>query len=275
MSQRTNFISLPDIHELKNIIAAEARRPVFPGKEAVHYPDFTPILALLNHYGINDEFFSAPITFADIENRGLIDTVNACASQTIEKILADTSPPHTILDAMYEYLSEEDKPEPANIIMVFGAKTPTRIGKAVELYKSGLAPLICISGGHPFYGADAATTEAEIYKQYAMQHGIPETAIITENKSITIPDNVWRTLSLLEAKSVIPTSIILVNSPYVQRRGWTQFRKYTSDSTKLFRVNATTIDTYSKSGWYMNADGIKVIFNEFAKMRISVSLNTA
>lgn len=275
MSQRTNFISLPDIHELKNIITAEARRPVFPGKEGVHYPDFTHILALLNHYAIHDEFFGPPITFADIENRDLIDKVNTCATQAMEKILADASPPQAILDAMYDYLSEEDKLEPANIIMVFGAKTLARISKAVALYKSGLAPIICISGGHPFYGANTTATEAEIYKQYATQNGVPETAIITENKSITIPDNVWRTLSLLEAKNEISTSIILVNSPYVQRRGWAQFRKYTSDSTKLFRVNSTTIDTYSKTGWFMNADGIKVIFNEFAKMRISVSLNTA
>ncbi len=275
MPQRTNFISLPDIHELKNIIAAEARRPVFPGKENVHYPNFTSILALLNYYAISDEFFGTSITFADIENRDLIDTVNTCASQTIEKILEDTSPPQAILDAVYDYLSEEDEPEPANIIMVFGAKTPARISKAVELYKSGLAPIICISGGHPFYGTDKATTEAEIYKQYATQNGVPETAIIIEDKSITIPDNVWRTLSLLEAKNEMPTSIILVNSPYVQRRGWAQFRKYTSDSTKFFRVNSATIDTYSKTGWFTNADGIKVVFNEFAKMRISVSLNTA
>ena len=47
-----------------------------------------------------------------------------------------------VLNATYDYLSEEDIPEKSDLIFVFGSKTPLRIDKAVELYNQGVSEII-------------------------------------------------------------------------------------------------------------------------------------
>ncbi|HED38668.1 MAG TPA: YdcF family protein, partial [Ignavibacteria bacterium] len=125
------------------------------------------------------------------------------------------------------------------------------------------------------YGNNQSATEAEIYAQIAVDAGVPKNSIIIENKSITIPDNVRSSLNLLDKKGISYGSIILVNSPYTQRRGWVHFKKYIPDTIKLIRVNSETGEQYKKDFWYKNPTGIDVVIGEFLKAKIAVSLNTA
>jgi uncharacterized SAM-binding protein YcdF (DUF218 family) len=172
-------------------------------------------------------------------------------------------------------LAEEDIPEKSDIIFVFGAKTPFRIEKAVELYHQGFGEKIVISGRGPHYEDAQSTTEAELYARIAMQNGVPLSALITEDQSITIPHNVVCALNLLETAGIVYSSLILVNSPYVQRRGYAHFRKYTPDTIKLLRVNSDTGDKYKRNTWYNNQVGIETILGEYIKAKVAVSLNTA
>ena len=86
---------------------------------------------------------------------------------------------------------------------------------------------------------------------------------MVERQAITLPDNVRRTLNLLDQKSFKYSSIILVNSPYVQRRGWAHFQKYVDDHIRLIRINSATQPALQKANWFKSEVGIKVIANEF------------
>jgi hypothetical protein len=271
-ASRNNFTALPTLAELEQIIQAEAPRPVPQEQQDAHYPDFSAMQKLLQILGLPD-IFSWAHSFDELKNQDLLVKINNTVQELVGRVLE--SPQHnTAYNDVYQYLSEQDVPQKSDLLFVFGSKTEERAKTAVALYAQGLAPKILFSGGNPFY-AQRNLSEAEQYQQYAVAHGVPRENTIIETHSLTIPDNVRTSLNLLDASGVYPTSIILVNSPYAQRRGWAVFKKYVPANTALYRVNCVTSDKYSRGGWYKSEDGVKVIFNEFIKMWIAVLLNTA
>lgn len=275
--KRDNFSQLPNSAELKNILEAETKRNLPEGKEYSHYFEFSPLIKLAEHFGVDAKILISSYTKEDIDSQNLLEKGKVLAQELKDKILNKelSEEDITILNEVYDYLSEEDELEKSDLIFVFGSKTPLRIEKAVELYNQGISKLIVVSGRGPSYGEGSAPTEAAIYAQIASEKGIPEKDIMAEEKSITIPDNVRSSLNLFDSKNISFGSIILVNSPYTQRRGWAHFKKYLPDGIKLIRVNCETGDQYKRDSWYRNPAGIDVIAGEYLKAKIAVSLNTA
>jgi uncharacterized SAM-binding protein YcdF (DUF218 family) len=83
---------------------------------------------------------------------------------------------------------ERDERRPADAIVVLGAAeydgrpSPVfraRLDHAVALYLAGVAPLLVVTGGK----ADGdRTTEAAVAREFAIQRGVPETAILVEDR---------------------------------------------------------------------------------------------
>lgn len=276
---RTSHTQLPTFNELQSILAAEAARPIPRGNEGLHFADFTTIINLLSAFNLPTRFFTEHFEFADFEDESLFsETVKMFNDLIVATLSAEGGvEKHKLFNELYDYLSEEDEPEHADIIFVFGSKQTYRIEKAVDLYKQGYAPKILVSGKAPFYEKDTATAaEAEMFAEYAIQHGVPEDALILEQESITVPDNVKRSLNLLENIHVPHETIILVNSPFSHRRGWAHFSKMSSLGTRLLRANVDKVsDTFSRDGWYKNETGAKVVIKEFFGLRVSELINTS
>ena len=272
---RNDFTLFPRLDELLEIIAKEQQRPLPKGKDAVHYPDFTEIEKLLHKFEIDYSFFSENFALNELKNKNLPEVARKLSDSAVRTIV-DAQVNHIeLFDEVYDYLAEEDVLEKSDILFVFGSKSNTRIEKAVELMKQGYAKLLVVSGNAPIYDKGYTITEAERLKEYALSKGITSDQIIIENTSISVPDNVRSSLNLLDKEKIVFKSIIIVNSPYSQRRGWAHFKKYLPDEIKVLRVNSKTIEKYSKNGWYTNEDGVRVIMNESIKMKIAVILNTA
>lgn len=274
--KRDKFSQLPNSEELRTILEAEAKRNFPEGKEELHYFEFSPLIKLVEHFGVDTQILTSTYSKEDVGNKNLLEKGKNIIEQLKSKILDKelSSEDIAVLNDVYDYLTEEDTPEKSDLIFVFGAKTLLRIEKAVELYKQEMSPKIVVSGKGPYY-AENEITEAEIYAKIATENGVPEDSIIIEDASITIPDNVRSSLNLLDEKGISYDSVILVNSPYTQRRGWAHFKKYVPDSVRLTRVNCGTGEQYKHDTWYKNPTGIDVIVGEYLKAKVAVSLNTA
>ncbi|MFH0792391.1 MAG: ElyC/SanA/YdcF family protein [bacterium] len=276
---RTNSTQLPSYQELCDILAHEAPRPIPQERQQNHYSDFTTIRALLNSYGLPTKFFNHGINFVDLKDETIFEEVLMLFSELEKNILRtqDSSTQQSLFNNIYNYLSEADKPEQADIIFVFGSKVPLRTEKAIRLYKEGYAPRILLSGKGPFYEHyNGEKPEAEMLAQYAMDRGVPSDALILEGESITVPDNVKRSLNLVEERAIPCGRIILVNSPFSQRRGWAHFSKMSKKGTKFFRSNTDTVSKkYSMDGWYRDETGVRVIIKEFFGLMVSEMLNTS
>lgn len=270
---RTHFTSLPSVTELKKIIAREQTRVVPQDKTDTHFVNLKIAIELLNAFDLPTDYFTRNWTWEQIDNQNLITQINDVGTQLLSKVL-ETSQHLPVFDQVYDYLAEEDTPQTSDLIFVFGAKTPARIEKAIELYHKGFAPQIMVSGGNPFYDQQSIS-EAEKYRDIAIQKGVKPNDIILETSSITVPDNVGASLNQLKASNISIKSWILVNSPYSQRRGYAVFQKHTETDVQLYRVNCPTAQVYSREQWFKNAEGIKVVFNELVKLKLTVIFNTA
>ncbi len=277
---RTQPIRLPDYDQLRAILRHEGPREVPLAKKHDHYADFSVIRALLVEYGLATDFFDLDLEFSDFRDESLYREVVSVFDNLVGGILQtqDDEQQQGLFNDLYDYLSESDNVQGADIIFVFGSKSTFRIEKAVKLYQAGYGSRILISGKGPFGEQKDGKTRPEAQKlaEFAFECGVPREALILEPESITVPDNVKRSLNMLEHLSVPCRSFILVNSPFSQRRGWAHFCKLSPENTKLIRSNVDTVsEPYSRSGWYRNEIGVKTVVKEFFGLRMSEILNTS
>ena len=88
-------------------------------------------------------------------------------------------------------VGQRDDQQPADAIVVLGAAQyngrlsailKSRLDHAIDLYDAGVAPYLVVSGGK---AAGDATTEAASARAYALQQGVPATAILAEDQGRT------------------------------------------------------------------------------------------
>ena len=78
-----------------------------------------------------------------------------------------------------------------------------RLWSAARLYKAGIAPRIIVSGGGFLAtGAGAATTEAEAMRRFLLDLGVPDSAIVAEDKSRNTVENIYNVRKMVQDKRV-------------------------------------------------------------------------
>ena len=117
---------------------------------------------------------------------------------------------------------------PADAIVVFaggvgesgkaGSGVQERVGRAVQLYRDGLAPAIVFSSGYVF-----ALREAEVMKAIAVANGVPADAVFLEEAAASTYQNVTHSKRILDGHGW--TRVLLVSSPYHMRRALSTWRK--------------------------------------------------
>lgn len=174
---------------------------------------------------------------------------------------------------VYEALVPAQDDSPSDLIFVFGANSNVRVERAIELYNQVVADKIMLSGNRPYY-SDTTEPEAVRMAQFATDAGVPDSALITEDKSITLPDNVKRSLDLLETMSWRPKSITLVATNFVLRRAMMDWYKFTPWDVEIKTVSPPVQSArFSASGWHKDDLTIQLVLNEYAKMVIESKMD--
>lgn len=160
------------------------------------------------------------------------------------------------------YLSPQDSLEKVDaIVVVSGGDNDARIEKAVSLWEEGWSKMIIFSGA----AAEGEVSNAKAMERIAVKAGVPEENILIEEKSKT-------TLENAEMTSVIITengykSIILVTSPYHQRRTYELFKK---DLPDVKIVNQSALDEeWRKKGWWETNVGRFLTIGELGKLFVN------
>jgi uncharacterized SAM-binding protein YcdF (DUF218 family) len=269
---RLDNSTLPDNNELSSILNTEATRTIPQANIKLHFPTFLLFEEVLKHFDVSTDILNDN----NLDIHQVVSRGSSLLATLVPRILADNSlQTIALLDKIYDYLSEQDTPRKSDILFVFGSRTPLRANKAAQIYHRQLVEKIVVSGGNPIYHSGDTETEAAQYREILTEAGVPGNAIITEENSITVPDNVRRSLNLLEQLSLLPRSIIVVNSPYAQRRGWAILKKHLTPDVAIYRVNSECADEYKRENWYKQEKTLRIVLNEFIKMRASVVYNTA
>lgn len=277
--KRTKAFQLPQWEELLSILSHEGKRAVPFEKESAHFTDWSTVISLLRELNVNASFFTESFELEEFSGPDRIPKLERDSEDFVNTLIERQDDPvvQGLCNEVYDYLSETDPLSPADVIFVFGSKTTLRTEKALELFRMGLAPKIMVSGKGPFYANIVkGEEEAELLAEYLIKRGVPHGSVILETESITVPDNVKRSLNLLDHSNIPHQKIILVNSAFAQRRGFAHFSKFSMPGTMLIRCNVEKVSPqFSRDGWYRSAEGAATILKEFFSLKASTILNTA
>ena len=101
-----------------------------------------------------------------------------------------------------------DEQRPASAIVVLGAAQydgrpspvfAARLDHAVRLYEAGLAPLLVVTGGGQ---PGDRTTEAATGRAFALERGVPASAIVTEDRSRSTYESIRAVAALLQERGI-------------------------------------------------------------------------
>ncbi|MFZ3071095.1 MAG: YdcF family protein [Anaerolineaceae bacterium] len=134
----------------------------------------------------------------------------------------------------------ESPDTPRQMVEVNGAGD--RVLYAAKLYKEGAAPLIILSGGNLGFSQARSTTPAQEMRAMMITLGIPEKALVLQEKSQNTAEDAAYTLEILEGKGI--EKIILVTSAAHMDRSVMLFR-----DEDLEIIPAPTDYTVTSQSW--------------------------
>jgi uncharacterized SAM-binding protein YcdF (DUF218 family) len=157
------------------------------------------------------------------------------------------------------YLSPQDKLEKADaVVVISGGDTNSRIDEGVNLYKNGWAKKLVFSGA----AAAGDVSNALAMKRIAVSKGVPAKDIVIEEDSKTTSENADFTAKYIRENGI--KSIILVTSPYHQRRAYIEFKRALGKDFKIINHSAKD-ETWRKKGWWEDSNARFLTFGEIVK----------
>lgn len=160
------------------------------------------------------------------------------------------------------YLSPQDALEKSDaIVVVSGGDNDSRIQKGVDLYKEGWAPYLVFSGA----AAEGPISNAKAMKSIAVAKGVPASKVLIEEKSKTTEENANFSAVVVASQSF--KSLILVTSPYHQRRTYQLFKKAMPE-VKILNQSALD-ENWRKKGWWQTNVGRFLTVGELGKIFVN------
>ena len=133
----------------------------------------------------------------------------------------------------------------SDVILALGSHDLRVAERAAQLYLEGWAPLLVCSGGLGNLTSDIWTeSEADQFAAIAIKMGVPENAVLVENKSTNTGENILFTEKLLEEKGIKPASFIVVQKPYMERRSYATFKKHWPGKNVVITSPQISFDDY-------------------------------
>ena len=176
------------------------------------------------------------------------------------------------LQVIWDYLCLHEKPRKADVIVGFGNFNEDIPRRAAELYLQGYAPRILFTGG---LGRNTVgllpESEADRFARVAIGCGVPDEAIIREDKSTNTAENIIFTRKLLEERNIPHDHILGVHQPFMERRITAAMGVYWPELNFSVTSPQVTIPEYLEAargqGITENAS-ISVIVGDFQRMKL-------
>lgn len=159
-----------------------------------------------------------------------------------------------------EYLTPSDTLTRSDAIVVLSGG-PDRIQWGIKLYKDAWAPRLVLVGA----ALDkSGPSNAEAMRKIALREGVPDTAIFLEEDSTNTLENA--TLGKAVLDSFGAKSVILVTSPYHQRRAYETFKKVYEGELITIINSPSGYSTWNSKQWWAKPASADITTSEILKI---------
>lgn len=157
-----------------------------------------------------------------------------------------------LAELIWDYHLMHHKLEKADCIFALGCHDDGVAIRAADLFLEGWASYLAISGGVIFDGNEQAVeqkiTEAEYFRDIAVEKGVPSDKIIIENKATNTGENFQFTGELLTQLGYSFNKFIVVQKPYMERRTYATGMVQWKGKQLLLTSEKVSFNDYLKKG---------------------------
>ena len=163
--------------------------------------------------------------------------------------------PHVLIGL---YLSPSDILSQADAIIVVSGDTD-RMKHAIDLYKKGYSSKLILSGA----ARGGFTSNALAMHLEASRSGVPNDAVILEEKAFNTYENALYTKGIVLSQGM--RNIILVSSPYHQRRVYETFKSVFRGTDVGLQNSPSIYSSWKPDNWWRSEREIHLTREELLK----------
>lgn len=149
---------------------------------------------------------------------------------------------------LWNYCLVPHEPAPADVIVALGTNDLRVAEHAADLYRRGYGPTLVCTGGvahqHDLLATSWEKTEAEMFADVAMRHGVPCDRILLEMRATNTAENLLLTSQLLNDVGIHARNVIFAVKPFTQRRVWAALPLKWPNVTATLSSPPLTLDDY-------------------------------
>ncbi len=185
-----------------------------------------------------------------------------------------------IIKEIGNFIFVEDEPNSADVIIAVGGSLPQIAEKAAELYRDGFAPYVLANGGYSvklgrfkgvgdkadIYNGDYRT-ECDFYTDVLVKNGVPEKAVIREDRSGHTRENAEFAAATTKEKGLNVRRAIVVCKRFHARR-CLMFYSSAFQGSEILIVPADIENgemNITRENWHKSAYGIKRVLGELSR----------
>jgi uncharacterized SAM-binding protein YcdF (DUF218 family) len=164
-------------------------------------------------------------------------------------------------EAITKFLFLKNDPAPVDLCFVLGSPSISSIEPAIDLYLQGFTQNILISGYGPL---PQQTPESQSYKTYAIENGVPEKAILTEDCARNTFENFVFSAPIIETAlgwKNIQTVAIAAKPFHMRRALMTALRQWPKHVRYIMRPSNYPDDPPAETWWQTEA-GRRFVLSE-------------
>lgn len=185
--------------------------------------------------------------------------------------------------AVTDFIFVEDKPEKADVILIPGSRKTEHAVRAAELYREGYAPWVLPSGRYAttagcFRGVPeryrdeypvAYETEWAFLRAVLMKHGVPESAILREDRATYTWENATLSRDVLSANGIEAGTAILSCQAFHARRALLYYQA--ALPATRFLVCPTATPGCTRDDWFLSEKGRSRVLGEVQRLGSQVN----
>ena len=185
--------------------------------------------------------------------------------------------------AVTDFIFVEDAPEQADVIFIPGSRKNEHAIRAAELYRAGYAPYVLPSGRYSTvkgclgdiperYRAEYPgryETEWDFLRAVLMKHGVPEKAILREDRATYTWENALRSREVLASAGLKAETAILCCHAFHARRALLYYQA--AMPQVRFLVCPVATPGYTRDDWFLTEKGRARVMGEVQRLGSQVS----